>query len=87
MSMASSGNRKTKTSGGSGPVKERVGAHRSRLRAQGLRPIQIWVPDTRAPGFAEEVRRQCLLANASHHAKDDQAFVDSVSWFNSDESR
>ena len=85
--MASSGNPKTKASEGSGPVKERVGAHRSRLRAQGLRPIQIWVPDTRAPGFAEEVTRQCLLANTSDHAKDDQSFVDSVSWFNSDEAR
>ena len=85
--MASSPTRKTKASKGSGPVKERVGAHRDRLRAQGLRPIQIWVPDTRAPGFAAEVRRQCLLANASPHAEDDQAFIDSVSWFNSDEAR
>ena len=24
-------------------------------------PVQIWVPDARAPGFAEECRRQCLL--------------------------
>ena len=81
--MASS----TKRSKGSGPVRERVEAHRDRLRAQGLRPIQIWVPDTRAPGFADEARRQCLLANASPHAESDQAFIDSISWFNADEAR
>jgi hypothetical protein len=85
--MASTTKRKTKASKGSGPVKERVGAHRDRLRAQGLRPIQIWVPDTRAPGFEKEVRRQCLLANASRHAGSDQAFIDLISWFNADEAR
>jgi hypothetical protein len=26
-----------------------------------LRPIQIWVPDTSAPGFAEECERQCRV--------------------------
>ena len=36
----------------------RVAEHRSALRAQGLRPVQMWVPDTRAPGYAERVRRQ-----------------------------
>jgi hypothetical protein len=25
-----------------------------------LRPVQIWVPDTRRAGFAVESRRQCL---------------------------
>jgi len=34
--------------------RKRVREHRARLRAQGLRPVQIWVPDVRAPGFAEE---------------------------------
>jgi hypothetical protein len=35
-------------------------AYRSRMRRAGLRPVQIWVPDTRAPGFLEECRRQSL---------------------------
>jgi hypothetical protein len=30
------------------------------LREAGLRPVQIWVPDTRKPGFDEECRRQSL---------------------------
>ena len=33
---------------------ERVRAHRDALRAAGLRPLQIWVPDTRRAGFADE---------------------------------
>ena len=40
---------------------ERVQKHRAALRASGLRPVQIWVPDTRRAGFAEECRRQSLL--------------------------
>jgi hypothetical protein len=43
-------------------VNERVQKHRDALRMAGLRPVQIWVPDTRRPDFAEECRRQCLLA-------------------------
>lgn len=35
--------------------------YRARLRAQGLRPVQLWVPDVRRPGFAEECRRQSML--------------------------
>lgn len=34
--------------------------HRTALRKAGLRPITIWVPDTRRKGFAEECRRQSL---------------------------
>jgi hypothetical protein len=47
------------------PGTQRVQRRRDKLRAAGLRPIQIWVPDTRAPGFAEECERQCrVLAEA-----------------------
>lgn len=38
--------------------------HRERMRAAGLRPVQFWVPDTRAPEFVAQLRLQCLkLAN------------------------
>jgi hypothetical protein len=37
-------------------------AHRARLRAAGLRPVQIWVPDVRTPRLAQQARRQSLLA-------------------------
>ncbi len=64
--------------------KTKVTAHRARLRAQGLRPIQIWVPDTRSPEFAAEAKRQCLLIANSPGDADDQAFIDSVSELNFD---
>ena len=44
-------------------VGKRVAEHRVRLREQGLRPLQIWVPDTRAPEFADEAQRQSALAD------------------------
>ena len=43
------------------PVSERVQKRRDTMRAAGLRPVQIWVPDTRRPGFAAECRRQAAL--------------------------
>lgn len=61
------------------PTRVKVGEHRARLRAQGLRPIQIWVPDVRAPSFKAEAHRQSLAVAASAHAADDQAFIDAVS--------
>jgi Protein of unknown function (DUF3018) len=59
--------------------RRRVRAHRERLRAQGLRPVQIWVPDVNAEGFAAEAHRQSRAVAASDAADDDQAFVDSIS--------
>ncbi|WP_419757805.1 antitoxin MazE family protein [Acidisoma sp.] len=32
---------------------ERMASYRARMRADGLRPVQLWVPDTRAPEFVE----------------------------------
>ena len=58
--------------------RRKVGEHRQRVRAQGMRPIQIWVPDVHSPEFAAEARRQCLLANASPEEAEIQAFIDSV---------
>jgi hypothetical protein len=57
----------------------KVREHRERLRRQGLRPIQIWVPDVRAPAFRSEAHRQSLAVAASSLAHEDQAFIDAVS--------
>jgi hypothetical protein len=57
----------------------KVREHRERLRRQGLRPIQIWVPDVRAPAFRSEARRQSLAVAASSRAHEDQTFIDAVS--------
>jgi len=61
------------------PGCERVRAHRDRLRAQGLRPIQIWVADVRSAEFSAEAHRQSAAVAASDHAADDQAFIDAIS--------
>ena len=48
----------------------RVQKHRAALRESGLRPVQIWVPDTRRPGFAEECRRQSQLMQDDDHEQE-----------------
>ncbi len=67
------------TPSNSKPVRVKVREHRDRLRAQGLRPIQIWVPDVRAPSFQEQAHRQSQAVAASDHAREDQAFINAVS--------
>ena len=61
------------------PTRDKVRAHRERLRQQGLRPIQIWVPDVRSPAFKAEAHRQSLAVARSQHENEDQAFIDAVS--------
>ncbi len=43
------------------PVAMRVRKRREAMRRAGLRPVQIWLPDTRARGFDDECRRQSRL--------------------------
>lgn len=61
-------------------TRDRVRQHRERLRRQGLRPIQIWVPDVRAPEFIAEAHRQSLAIANSEGEPEDQGFVDAISW-------
>jgi hypothetical protein len=60
------------------PSHVKVREHRERLRQQGLRPIQIWVPDVRAANFLAEARRQSRAVATSEHAAEDQAFIDAI---------
>jgi antidote-toxin recognition MazE-like antitoxin len=57
----------------------KVRAHRKRLRARGLRPIQVWVPDTRTAAFKVEAHRQSLVVAQSPHPRQDQNFIDTIS--------
>lgn len=61
------------------PTAVRVRAHRERLRDQGLRPIQIWVPDVRSARFAEQAHLQSVAVATSPYESDDQAFIDAPS--------
>lgn len=60
------------------PFTNRVRRHRAGLRAGGLRPVQIWVPDTRQPGFAEECRRQSLRVCDDLREREHEAWLDAV---------
>lgn len=61
------------------PPPKRMANYRQRMRAAGLRPVQIWVPDSRAPDFAEKCRRQARAVAASDPAGDEiMRFVASV---------
>ena len=51
----------------------------ARMRAEGLRPVQFWVPDTRTADFRAEARRQATEAALSDQEAEDQAFIDAVS--------
>lgn len=57
----------------------KVQEHRARLKAQGLRPVQIWVPDVRTAAFRKAAHRQSAAIAGSAQASEDQAFIDSVS--------
>ena len=61
-------------------TRDRVRQHRERLRRQGLRPVQVWVPDVRAPEFAAAAHRQSLAIATSESEVEDQAFVDAISY-------
>jgi len=60
-------------------VNARVQKHRDALRQAGLRPVQLWVPDTRRPDFAQECQRQSLLAAQADAAdKSLRTFMDAA---------
>lgn len=59
-------------------TKDRVARHRAALREKGLRPIQIWVPDTRAEGFAEQAHRESVIAAADLQTRAVHDFIEDV---------
>ncbi len=58
--------------------KEKQDRYRRRLRSKGLRPVQIWVPDTRTEGFVRECRRQARLAARSAQEKPTLNFISEI---------
>lgn len=58
---------------------ERMAAYRKRMRDAGLRPVQIWVPDTRSPEFIAKARRQAQsVARRDPGGDDIMAWLDQV---------
>lgn len=56
-----------------------MGAYRDRMREQGFRLVQMWVPDTRSDKFAAEAHRQSAAVASADRSTDDQAFIEAVS--------
>ena len=54
-------------------------AHRERMREQGFRLVQVWVPDVRSAGFAVQAHAQSAAVGAADRFTDDQAFIEAVS--------
>ena len=59
----------------------RTRRYRDELRRRGLRPAQIWAPDTRAPRFAEQVRHECELMNEADRRDGIMGWLEEVSLF------
>ena len=57
---------------------EKMKQYRQKLREAGLRPVQIWVPDTRSKNLAAEVRRQSLIVAADHREAEIDGWIDEV---------
>jgi len=68
------------------PSRDKVRAYRKRMRAKGFRLVQMWLPDTRSPEFAAQAHRASLAIANSPTEQDDQAFVDSVQCWTSEEN-
>lgn len=54
-------------------ARKSVQRYRDRMRESGLRLVQVWVPDTRAPGFLDECKRQSLAAQKSRRSERETA--------------
>ncbi|MBS9446317.1 antitoxin MazE family protein [Xylella fastidiosa] len=54
----------------------KVVRHRKQMRAAGLRPVQFWVPDTRTPEFAAEIRSQCRALKSEQAEADVLRFTE-----------
>src|SRR6202022_2782541 len=48
---------------------KRVQKHRDKMKAAGLKPVTIWVPDVNAPGYAEQLAREIEIINNSPDEK------------------
>ena len=63
-------------------TRDRVARRRAALRAQGLRPKQIWVPDLRKPEVLERIRLECEAINRADARSGDMEFLEAISILN-----
>ena len=61
-------------------TRDKVRAYRARMRARGLRPVKIWLPDTRTAPFKDEAHRHSLAVAQTSLAQRDHAFIYTISY-------
>ena len=62
---------------------ERVRKHREKMKAAGLKPVTIWVPDVNSPEYRAKIARAIDVINASESEKeilDELSGVDFDGW-------
>ena len=63
---------------------KRVRKHREKMKAAGLKPVTIWVPDVNAPGYREALARDIARINADDEStrvmEDMLALADFSDW-------
>jgi hypothetical protein len=57
---------------------QKMRQYRERLKASGLRPIQIWVPDVRSQKIINEVRKQSVRVSSDSKEPGIMKFLESV---------
>ena len=60
------------------PERKRSRRYRDRLRAAGLRPVEIWIPDTSLPGFSEKLRAQVALLRGQSEEEEALNFLEAL---------
>lgn len=68
-------------------AKERMRGYRARRQANGLRLIQLWVPDTRSKRFAAECKRQSRLLKGDPAEAETLDFIERVADWSDDAPR
>ena len=58
--------------------RERTRTYRERLRARGLKPVTIWVPDLNDPKVRERIAQECRQLDQSEDEKEVLALVSSL---------
>jgi DNA invertase Pin-like site-specific DNA recombinase len=64
---------------------ERMKDYRARMRAKGFKQVQMWVYDTDAPDFKEELKRQVSSLNKEHESEVVQWTEEVAYWPGDDE--
>src|SRR4051794_41071381 len=65
--------------------RERTNAYRERLRAKGLKPATVWVPDVNDPEIRAQLKRDWEAISASPHEREVMEWVEAVRYWPPDE--